>query len=291
MADTEIRKGMKTFFLNVDSSLVLDELQLQVFFLGGYEVYPLPESHLISIENQIECLHGLFSELIVFLNIDQQLKGTTWEEVIFRCTGTFGRKVRFGVFHHESDSAKKRKIEETYLLKLEIQAGCIFIPRSRTRDIVTIQRALVANEANGRRKAIRMLCSGRLNFTLAARRYEARILDISISHLTCIFKKEDPQLETSTRISDIQMMVGGPVFNVDAYVLMKRVSPENSSDMVYVFGFAKTDSTELGIDESNRMLLIGLIHRYCSEHILELVRAAFQKRRQHNSLSNRGAPS
>ena len=277
--DQEIRKEIKTFFLNADSSLTLDDTQLQSLFLAGFEVYPLRETRLIPLEDQVACLVDLFEELIVFFNVDTPLPSGDWPTLLRGLSDTHGERVRLGVLHHEFDPQRRADLERFYLLEARIQAGCIYLGQRRTPDLPKLRKILVANQANGRRKAIRMACTGRMNFSLKGHRFEARVSEISISHFLCVFKESDPHLEVATRLSDVQLMVGGPVLNVDAVVMLKRLSAGASPEMVYVCGFVHKGKTALGLEVNETATLMRLIQTYFTQQIEELVQNAYQKKR------------
>lgn len=282
--DQEIRKGVKTFFLNADASLSPDPGQLQALFLGGFEVYPLPESRLVPVADQIDCLVGLFRELIVFVNVDSALPSGTWPELLMRLSRAYGNRVRFGVLHHESDPERRSLLEKFFLLEVQVQAGCVFIDQQRSPDLPKLHRILVANEANGRRKAIRMVCNGRLLAVHGERRLEGRVLEVSVSHFLCVFKDGDPDLEESVRVKGIQLQIGGPLLRVDAVVLLKRASGA-SREMVYIFGFAGRRTDQLGLPPAERSAVIQLIQTYCTQQIRDLIQRAFQQRWKQRVLS------
>jgi hypothetical protein len=285
--DSEILKGIKTFIVNADVSLTFDETQLQSLFLNGFEVYNLPELRLIPLMDQIDCLVELFKELILFFNVDVPLGAKTWPVFISDVTKRHGRKVRIGVLHHEGNPKKRSDLENIYLYQIQIQAGCVYFERGKIPDMVKLRNVLVANEANGRRKAIRMMCSGRLNLEWGGRRLEAKVLEVSISHFLCVFRDGDPELKDSTRLSNVQLMIGGPVFTVDAMVLIRRLAGNSSSDMVYICGFVKPGGKQIGLGAYETDSVIRLIQHYCTERIEQILHTAFQKRWAQNTRAKR----
>lgn len=288
--DQEIRKGIKTFFMNADSSLTFDDGQLQVLFQGGFEVYPLPETRLIPIEAQVDSLMGLFNELIIFFNVDSQLPEGDWPSLLRRLSDRHGDQIRLGVFHHEFDAQRRARLEQFYLLEARVQAGCIYVGQGKRPDFPKLKLVLMANEANGRRKAIRMSCTGRLNFVVKEKRYEARVIEISVSHFLCVFKGGDPGFESSVRFRDVQLMVGGPVVNVDAVVMIKRLSGGDSSEVVYICGFVQKGKTDLGLDPPENKIVIGLIQTYCTQRITELIQDSYQQKWKSRIRSGAGEP-
>jgi len=284
--DLEIRKGVKTFFINADASLSPDPAQLQALFLGGFEVYPLPESRLVPVADQIDCLVGLFRDLIVFVNVDSPLPEGTWPQLLMRLSRAYGHRVRFGVLHHEADPTRRSVLERFYLLEVQIQAGCVFIDQQRSPDLVKLHRILVANEANGRRKAIRMVCQGgRLALVHGQRRIEGRVLEVSVSHFLCVFKDGDPEIEESTALRGVQLLIGGPLLKVDAVVLLKR-AVGGSREMVYICGFSGKKNGQLGLPPAETGAVIQLIQSYCTQKIRDLIQRAFQQRWKQRVLSS-----
>jgi hypothetical protein len=287
--DQEIRKGVKTFFLNADASLRPSPTQLQTLFLGGFEVYPLPETKLVPAADQIDCLVGLFRELIVFVNVDGVLPGGTWPELLVRLSRAYGARVRFGVLHHEADPARRSALERVYLVDVQVQAGCIFIDQTLSPDLPKLQRILVANDANGRRKAIRMVCNGTIAFQAGSRRLEARVFEVSISNFLCVFKERDPELNESLRVKGIELALGSTTLKVDAIVLVKRIVGA-AREMVYIFGFTGAKGDQLGLAPAETATVIGLIQSYTTQKIHELIDRAFQQRWKQRVLSSRSDP-
>jgi hypothetical protein len=221
---------------------------------------------------------SLFKELIVFFNVDSHLPDGDWPSLLRRLFDRHGGKIRLGVLHHEIDAQRRARLEQFYLFEAQVQAGCIYVGQGKRLAFPRLRLVLIANEANGRRKAIRMACSGRLNFVIKEKRYEGRVIEISISHFLCVFKGGDPEFEASTRLRDVQLMVGGPVVNVDAVVMIKRLIGADSPEMVYICGFVRKGRTELGLDLPENKVLIGLIQSYCAQRIMELIQDAYQQK-------------
>jgi len=273
--DQEIRKGVKTFFLNADASLRPSPTQLQTLFLGGFEVYPLPETKLVPAADQIDCLVGLFRELIVFVNVDGVLPGGTWPELLVRLSRAYGARVRFGVLHHEADPARRSALERVYLVDVQVQAGCIFIDQTLSPDLPKLQRILVANDA--------------IAFQAGSRRLEARVFEVSISNFLCVFKERDPELNESLRVKGIELALGSTTLKVDAIVLVKRIVGA-AREMVYIFGFTGAKGDQLGLAPAETATVIGLIQSYTTQKIHELIDRAFQQRWKQRVLSSRSDP-
>lgn len=273
--DQEVRKGVKSFFLNADASLSPDVRQLQALFLGGFEVYPLVAAAPIPVADQIDCLVGLFQDLIVFVNVDSVLPDDTWPGLLRRLSGAYGARVRFGVVHHEADPERRLLLEKTFLLEVQVQAGCIYIDESQTPDLPKLQRILVANDANGRRKAIRMACQGQL--TLAQSSVSVgRVREVSITNFLCTFPDGDPNLSES-QVVRAGLAVGPGTITVDAVVLLKR-SVGGSRTLEYVFGFLGSETAPLGLPPALTAVVIDWIQSHTTRKIRELIDKAFQQR-------------
>jgi len=273
--DQEVRKGVKSFFLNADASLSPDVRQLRALFLGGFEVYPLVAAAQIPVADQIDCLVGLFEDLIVFVNVDSDLPDGTWPALLRKLSGAYGARVRFGVVHHESDADRRALLEKTFLLEVQVQAGCIYIDETKTPDLPKLQRILVANDANGRRKAIRMACQGRLTWGGAAT--VGRVREVSITNFLCTFPDGDPNLVESQTLGSVELDLGATTLTIAAVVLLKR-SVGGSRTLEYVFGFLGSESVPPGLPAAETEVVIELIQSYTTRKIRELIERAFQQR-------------
>ncbi|HTH13581.1 MAG TPA: hypothetical protein VMB23_04240 [Spirochaetia bacterium] len=286
--DKEIRQGVKTFFLNADPSMSPDDSQLQVLLRSGFEVHRLPETRLIPLSEQIACLVGLFPELIVYLNIESS-EGGDWPAFLAQVAETHGTRLKLGVLHHRDDPAERRSLEQTYLFGLRLQAGCVYVPLRSSFDLPLIHRLLVANQANGRRRAVRLACRGRLNLVSGGRRFEGRVTEVSVSHFLCTFRGADPEFAEATRWNDVQLVLGGAVVRTDAVVLLKRVAPESGGELVYVCGFVQPNG-QLETPAEVMGPLLRLIQEQLEQGVSNLVLEAFQRRWAARVLGGTPAP-
>jgi hypothetical protein len=258
MAD-DLGNGLKTFFVYPDVLIMPKEDFLPLFYMNGFETYYLLEDQFLRFESQVAILARLFNEMLLFVNVNKKITGLAWMSTIARLSLKYRDRVRIGVLHREEDPKSKLELERAYLIEIGIQGGCIRLENDKAENRRRLQGVLVANEANGRRKALRMICTNaKFNFTKDARRYEGKICDVSISHFTAVFSGKDPELAMFSRFHDIQMFIPGGVCNVDAVVCGKRVV--DRSVTVYVFVFSKKGEDAYGLDKRELGIVGGAIY-------------------------------
>jgi len=187
------------------------------------------------------------------------------------------------VLHHETDPVRRAQMERFYLVEAQVQAGCVHLDRSHTPNMPKLHRILLANDANGRRKAIRMVCNSRLSTVYQGLVLEAKVMEVSITNFLCVFLGNDPALEESTRVTGLRMALGGTTLVVDAMVLLKR-TVGGSREILYVFGFSGGEGP-LGLGPDQTAILVGLIRNYTTRNVTALVDRAFQQRWRQRQLS------
>ena len=127
-----------------------------------------------------------------------------------------------------------------------------------------IAKLLFANQAQGRRKTIRALCSSACTYSVTYGPHQitsAGVLqDISLSHFTILSPGSGLEIKLYEKLKDIHFNIRGFLFRSDAVLVMER--PVNG-DMLYVFAFVSS-SGQNGLDERTRGLLIPALYKLLS---------------------------
>jgi hypothetical protein len=153
-------------------------------------------------------------------------------------------------------------LETLYLYDIGISSGCIPLRFSKDKNVEMLLDVMTANQANGRRKTIRMFCSSNDSLNILDEKADkllGKLLDISISHFSCHFPEQDPQFPLGKTIPQIQLFLGGTRLMVDAAVSMKRVV-QDKVIYVFLFRFAKGQS---GLEDAMKLKVNKIIfNRY-----------------------------
>jgi hypothetical protein len=276
--EDDIRTGIKTFFVYPDVTAMPKDECLPAFFLNGFETYYILEDQFLDLETQIAVLASQFKEMLLFFNINKKITGLRWEATAARATVKYGSQLRIGVLHKEEDPAAKLALEKAYLFEIGVQCGCVQLGNGKIQNRKKLLGVLLANEANGRRKALRMICvNAKFNFSNEAKRFEGRILDVSISHFTGVFSGKDPGLSMFSKMQDIQMFMPGGVCNVSAVICGKRAI-ENGA-VAYVFVFCKKSEDNYGLDERELRIVSGAIYEHFQREMEGFLKQEFYRSR------------
>lgn len=273
MEKKELALGIKTFFVAPDLSLFPEEF-LKTFFLKGYETYFLEDDAYCPLEAKVDALFGLFSQVILFFNIDRRINGVDWPLFIRGIQNRYGERAIIGVmFQKRNDQEDVRTLERLYLYSIGIFGGCIPIEYKKVRNLTLFLNVLAANQANGQRRRLRAVCddSYKANMAYGGIGYRCLVRDISISHFSCVFPDDKPEIPLHERINQIQMSLHGIILKVDGVLCLKRVLNE---DEIYVFVFRTREGRE-GLNPDNLERVNDLVFRVLSGGIQEMLRAEF----------------
>lgn len=220
------------------------ELGKKVFFLyphNAVEEY----FHLDLIKNEFEVyllrdhralpyLLKKFPTAIVFLNIDEVLNESEWLAYTQNLQRDFPQ-VTIGVFSIYNSPILSQK----YLMDLGIKGGYITLRSGMENARATILQALIANEARGRRRYIRVRPPeghATFNVKIGGRLEHGTVYDFSSVGFSAVFDRDDIDLEEGSMLSDLQLVFKGLRIKADVRVLLKRQLPGKRTTYVFLFG-------------------------------------------------------
>lgn len=273
---SELCLGRKTFFIAPEVSLFPEEY-MKSYFLKGFESYFIDDDPYCSLETKIQTLLSLFQDIILFFNIDRPVHGIDWPVFIRRLHRTCGDGVIIGVMHRKNSPEETRSIERLYLYDIGITGGCVPVEYQKTKNLYNFLNVLCANQANGQRKSLRALCdkSFKMNLMYRGRQYNCVLRDISISHFSCVFPEDIPEIPLHEKISDMQMNLRGVHLKVDGVICLKRTI---GNDVIHVFVFRTPDGRE-GLCPEHMLRINDLIHGYFFVNMGNLLKAEFEASR------------
>ena len=262
----EIVTGRKTFFILPDTSL-MPESYLEDYFALGYECYYVPFDKRINMEKRVRVITSLFKDLIIFFNIDYNLNKPDfdWEDFIYDYIQENQNADSVGILYTKRQTKdEKVRLERKFLYEMGVRCGCIQLEYQKAQNFELIGKILYANQAQGRRKTIRALCSSACTYTYTYGPYKDSITgtlqDISLSHFTVLVSGAGLEIKLYEKIADVHFNIRGFLFRSDAVLVMER--PVNG-DMLYVFAFVSS-SGQNGLDERTRGLLIPALYKLLS---------------------------
>lgn len=271
---TEIQCGVKTFFIVPELSLFPEEY-MKSYFLKGFETYIIDDDPYCLLEAKIHVIFSLFSEVILFFNIDRQIHGIEWSSFIGSLQRTYQERAMIGVMYRKKNNPEETKtLERLYLYDIGINGGCIPIEYQKSKNLYLFLNVLIANQANGQRKYLRSICdeSYKMNFMFQKNQYQCTIRDLSISHFSCVFRGEIPVIPLHEKITDIQMNLKGVLLKVDAvFSLLRNVG----EDSIHVFVFRNSDGKD-GLTTENTLRVNDIIHSLFQNSISTLLRHDFE---------------
>ncbi len=239
----DIELGVKTFFVVPELSLVPEEY-LKSFFMKGFETYFLDDDPYYTLELKIHSLFSLFPEVIMFFNIDREIHGIEWPLFIDMLQKKYKDRAKIGVLYRKRNSQEEvRHLERLYLYDIGIVCGCIPIEYQKVKNLFILLNVLTANQANGQRKFIRAICDEtcKINFEYRGNKYKGVIRDISISHFSCVFYGEIPDVLLHEKITDIQISLKGTICKIDGVCCLKRYL---GNEQIHVFVFRNVNDRE-----------------------------------------------
>lgn len=260
----EIVTGRKTFFILPDTSL-MPESFLEDYFALGYECYYVAFDKRVNMEKKVKVITSLFKDLIIFFNIDYNLPNFDWEDYIYNYIQANDNAASVGILYTKRQTKlEKSVLERKFLYEMGIRCGCIQLEYQKSNNFELIGKILYANQAQGRRKTIRALCSSACTYTYTYGPYKDSVTgtlqDISLSHFTILVSGAGLEIKLYEKIADVHFNIRGFLFRSDAVLVMER--PVNG-DMLYVFAFVSTSGAN-GLDERTRGLLIPSLYKLLS---------------------------
>lgn len=290
-------QGVKTFFIVPDMSLIPEEF-LKSFFLKGYETYFIHDDPYCSLETKIHTLFSLFPQVILFFNIDRPVQGIDWPVFIAKLQEQYGERAMIGVLYQKRNNQEEvRKLEWLYLYTIGIICGCVPLEFQKSKNLYRLLNVLSANQANGQRRFLRAMCgeSFKANLAFRGQGFRCALRDISITHFSCIFTGDAPEIPLHEKIREIQMNLRGILIKIDAVLCLKRVLGE---DLIHVFVFRTSDDRE-GMDPEHVIKVNNIVHQSLTEKIMGILKTAFEASRKElrhmsssrsNSAAEQGIP-
>ena len=275
----DIVTGRKTFFILPDTSL-MPESYLEDYFALGYECYYVPFDKRVNIEKKVKVITSLFKDLIIFFNIDYNLNlpDFSWDDFIYDYIHENNNAGSVGILYTKRQTKEeKNRLERRYLYEMGVRCGCIQLEYQKVQNFELIGKILYANQAQGRRKTIRALCSSACTYTYTYGPYKDSVTgtlqDISLSHFTILVSGAGLPVKLYEKIADIHFNIRGFLFRSDAVLVMER--PVNG-DMLYVFAFVNSTGQN-GLDERTRGLLVPALYKLLSVNCNAVLDQMYEK--------------
>lgn len=226
--------GKKVFFL-YPHSVIKDEL-IKLIIHYEYEVY-LTNKH-----EKMVALLSRYPDSVIFINIDEELKETEWEEYIRGLMKNPATKtVKIGIMSYDNNPDLKKK----YLMDIMVSCGFINLKLGLKESATIILKTLEANEVKGRRKYVRIRCTDKnpatFNAKIQDRLQEGIIIDISSVGMACRFNSHSVQLLPKQSINDIQLRLRGAICKAGGTIIGTRIQ---EGQTIYVLLFEKNLAPE-----------------------------------------------
>lgn len=284
----EIIKGRKTFFIAPDRTL-FPQSYLEEYLTLGYECYFIDTDIFLPIEVKVDIILSVFKDSILFFNIDSPIQGTSWTHLIKGMQEKYPNAL-FGVIYTKRQSLSERQnIERQFLYTMGIQCGCIQLEYQKRNNFQIIEQVLYANQAMGRRKNVRAVCSANCSFQLNLEKQgsiQNKLTDVSLSHFSFVIPEGQLELADYEKVPDIAFTIHGLRFKSDAVLYMTR-PVENG--ILYVFAF-QTKAGQNGLDPVNKQLLTPKLYEIMMENCMDLLNKLFtsatRKRDSSESISD-----
>ena len=181
------------------------------------------------------------------------------------------------MYAKRQSKAEKALIERKYLYEMGIRCGCVQLEYQKNQNFELIGKILYANQAQGRRKTIRALCSSACTYTYVYGQYKDSVTgtlqDISLSHFTILVDGSGLDIKLYEKIADIHFNIRGFLFRSDAVLVMER--PVNG-DMLYVFAFVNSTGQN-GLESRTKGLLVPALYKLLSVNCNAILDQMYQK--------------
>lgn len=274
----EIVKGRKTFFIAPDEILLSSDF-LEEYLAKDYECYFIKSDLNNTITTKVYTILSLFSDSIIFLNIDYHIENeeTDWPHFISKLSHDFPNACIGIMFEKRKTLAEKNKIEKFYLYDLCIKGGCIQLEFQKYRNFILIEKVLYANQAMGRRKTVRAICHNN-NCYINYEDKDGNVLylplnDISLSHFSVTIEDDtETPIQNAEKLMNLSFIIKGMRFIANAILFTKR-KLDNST--LYVFAFF-TKSGKLGLDSTLNKLLIQKMYEILYENCSTLLENSYK---------------
>lgn len=265
----EIVTGRKTFFITPDTSLI-PESYLEDFFALGYECYFVENDKRVKLEKKVDVIISLFKDVILFFNIDFHVNDIDWPTYIKTLVEKYDNNTSIGVLYtRRQKKDEKSKLEQKYLYEMELGCGCIQLEYQKRQNFEIIEKILFANQAQGRRKNIRAICTPACTYSCHQEQVDINgtLQDISLSHFTLILPSGKLNIQLYEKVVDFHFNIRGFLFRSDAVLIMER---DIGLDKLYVFAFVSSTGAN-GLDPRIKQLLTPNIYKLMSSNCKNLL--------------------
>lgn len=271
----DIVTGRKTFFITPDVSLIPESF-LEDYFALGYECYFIENDKKMPLEKKLEILISIFHDVIFFFNIDYTVGDINWPVLIHSIIDLYSNRASIGVLYTKRQTQdEKARIEYKYLYELGLNCGCIQLEYQKKINFDIIEKILYANQAQGRRKNIRALCTKACTFSYKSDETEFNgvLQDISLSHFSIVYPKGILDIKLYEKLADIHFNIRGFMFRSDAVLIMER---PNAAGSLYIFSFVSSNGAN-GLDQRVKSLLVPNIYQLMSANFKKLMETIYSK--------------
>lgn len=262
----------KVFFVDPDPSLVSESF-LESAFLAGYETYSIPDDLCGDLKQKIHVLVAAFPESLFFFSIDRKGSRKVWIESIRELTSCGDDCTRIGVFYSVKSNEADQGVRMTFNFDIGVSAGYVPLGSSVRHNHALILKVLEANQAMGRRKAIRMKCDS--TYTVHYLRdktwVQGSILDLSVSHFSAWFTNPEADWDLGQKVEKLQLRLGGRLLMVNALIALKH---ETSRAPVFVFLYHPHDENE-GSEETIKLRVNQIIRNHFQSQIQAVLEKHF----------------
>lgn len=272
----ELVTGRKTFFITPDTSLI-PESYLEDYFALGYECYFIENDKRVKLDKKLDILISLFHDVIFFFNIDYNIPDFDWTEFIYRITQSYSNTASIGVLYTKRQTKdEKARLERKFLYEMGLKCGCIQLEYQKKQNFEIIEKILFANQAQGRRKNIRALCTSACTFTCNynGNAVTGILQDISLSHFSIVCPKGKLPVQLYEKLLDLHFNIRGFLFRSDAVLIMER--PSEGEDVLFVFAFVSSTGAN-GLDTRVKQLLIPNVYQLMSSNCKNLLDQIYNK--------------
>lgn len=269
--------GRKTFFI-VPNTTLLPESFLYDYMGEGFETYFVMHDKGCTIEHKVNSIIKVFPNSILFFCIDSTVLDVQWPLLIRKVYSAHKDEARFGViFTHRQSDTERMEIVQLYERGIGLQCRCVQLEYKKDLNFAIVRKALVDNDAMGRRKAVRAICKGACtaSFDYNGSHYGGRISDISMSHFSCVITGELP-LPNGLKVNDIQINLQGMHLRSGGTLAMQRETP---SGVLYVFMFIDHATGRAGLDVFSSQLLLPKIYEIMKSNCDSLLSELYYRRK------------
>ena len=271
----EIVTGRKTFFITPDTSLI-PETYLEDFFALGYECYFVENDKRVKLQKKIDIILSLFKDVILFFNLDFRIEDIEWSVYIRNLIEKYNNRTSIGVLYtRRQKKDEKAKLEQKYLYEMGLGCGCIQLEYQKRQNFEIIEKILYANQAQGRRKNIRAICTPACTYSWhhGAIDINGTLQDISLSHFTLISPSGKLNIQLYEKVNDFHFNIRGFLFRSDAVLIMER---DLGFDKLYVFSFVSSTGAN-GLDSRIKQLFVPNIYKLMSSNCKNLLDQLYAK--------------